>query len=91
MPKTMHMIIPIALAATAATVLARGCPRWAPSRGVVFEQSLRVLDHQLTLGATIRRLDDGVRVPDPSPVCEVTVDTVYVLVVPTTRSAGGAQ
>lgn len=91
MPKAAHIMIPIALAATAATVLADGCPRWAPERGAVLEQSLRVLDYQLTFGARIRRLDNRAHVPDPSPVCQVMVDTVYVLVVPTTRSAGGGQ
>jgi len=89
MPKATHMMMAIGAALAAATLLAKGCPRWFPAGNpAVIEESVRVLNHEFTFGARIRRLDDRVDPPDAT-TCEVTVDTVYVLVLPTTHAAAG--
>ena len=90
MPKATHMMMPIGVAVAAGALFAVAHPHFvAAGSPTAFEESFRVLNHEVTLGARIRRLDEHVH-PAAATACELTVDTVYVLLVPTTHAAGGA-
>lgn len=91
MPKAAYTPAPVALALLGVALLMRGCQsRILGTDITVLEHSVSILNHQLTVGARIQRLDHHFTTRADPTTCAATVDTVFVLVVPTSRSLGGA-